>query len=426
MLKGVFYKKEILPLLLLISVSLPNSYIGTLLILIVFVFLNRNLIITIPIGLEKSLRLFFSMFIWMVFSFALHPASLQNLFWGIFTLSSFLITPLLLKRLCENVDIGKILKKYIVLEFGFYIIQYTLLVLNYRTINPFSATLAAGDFLSGTSIGNSHQIAVTMGLISLYYLPKVIDKSVTWAWFFLPLIMFLASSYVSAFIVFGITMIIYLVRNIYWELKKLRIKKKSFVLLTGIFLVALIFAISQFGNIQYGLNVINTVGGSNTPRKIIGLQKTFLELPSESSELIFTGTGLGTYSSRAALITGGEYLTPQPSFIPTTPSFYTKKYILPLWNRELTKRGSENSVANQPFVQFQSIFGEGGVIALLLFIAGFLVLLKGRVKDKSVFLLVVFALGIFFFDMWVEYPSFALFFWFLVYAEKKEVKKIEY
>ncbi len=128
------------------------------------------------------------------------------------------------------------------------------------------------------------------------------------------------------------------------------------------------------------------------------------------------GVGLGRYSSYAALVLTGEYLSDQPDYLPISASQETRQFILPYWNRRLLARDVwAHGVANQPFFTYMSLYAELGLLGLGLFITFWLVVLRdlhrfhrastepllGRLA-LGLFLFTFFLTYLFFFDNWFE------------------------
>ena len=152
-----------------------------------------------------------------------------------------------------------------------------------------------------------------------------------------------------------------------------------------------------------------------------------IKLIFNTYELLFSdpiitlfGVGGGNYSSRAAFMVSGEYLSYQPSFIPVTPSKFMLEYILTIWDRATytTMIGgtSGNSMVNEPFLEYCSIAGEAGLIGFILLIIVLLELVIFGLRFNNLLLLLggIYISLILFTNNWFSFPSFALMMWLVI------------
>ncbi|GEM_PF-4866104 len=133
---------------------------------------------------------------------------------------------------------------------------------------------------------------------------------------------------------------------------------------------------------------------------------------------LFFGVGPGQFSSRAALILTGEYLYPQPSYLPVSMTSETFQHIYPLWN-ERTIRQFGGSVLAMPTSSFQAIFTELGLVGIAFFGIVFhqAILYKGRstltvLKSQflnSVAIIAFLTMVQLTVELWLEYASFTVF-----------------
>jgi hypothetical protein len=178
-----------------------------------------------------------------------------------------------------------------------------------------------------------------------------------------------------------------------------------------------VFGFYQKNNLSYGARVIHLALSKAPPNRWIGLTRTFVEYPEQEPLKWPFGVGLGNYSSRAAFIVGGDYLRNHPWYIPITPSRYFKKYMSSLYSASsITLIGAlpSSSAINEPFVQYQTLFGEGGVIAIVLVFSAMLIhyraVLRQRNNIAAIFLL-FFIYGCFWVNNWISFPNFAILYW---------------
>ncbi len=88
-----------------------------------------------------------------------------------------------------------------------------------------------------------------------------------------------------------------------------------------------------------------------------------LEIMDDPTTLVF-GTGLGQFSSRAALITSNEYLSAKLPDMLVGKSKYFKQYVEPA--RELFAEYGEGSAISKPYCSVLSICVESGLVGSLL------------------------------------------------------------
>jgi len=160
------------------------------------------------------------------------------------------------------------------------------------------------------------------------------------------------------------------------------------------------------------------------PGKLIALEQTsrfFIEHPAK----IITGTGVGNFSSKLAFratsmkVTGGY------------PEKYTyinndfKSNHLDLYLYYFTSKDDYHSIANSPnstYDQLWSEYGLTGLVSFAVFYIGFFVKqLKWIAYGIPI---VLFMLGIFFFDYWFEQLSVVVFFELLLLLNIKEMNTI--
>jgi hypothetical protein len=321
---------------------------------------------------------------------------------------------------------------------------------NFSVLNPFSESIGVGDLFVGTIGKNSHLLAVknSFAFIIICSL-AVFTKKYKYVYLIIPALLgWLLPSAMHTVIVGVLVMVFFIFLKLInttaiFLLKKYVSKKQRFIVLGSVlvFFVFLSVAITQKGNIFYAYNLIQKMFEADETkmlRKIISYKNTLFELPKDRMFSPIVGVGFGSYSSRAALITSGEYLSYQPSFIPITPSEETRKYIIPLWNREITKIKYMDGVANQPFSTIQSIYAELGIIGLILFLLVFYKNIKmfnriSKIGDDylrgvsfAMFFYTFYLFFLFFLDNWFEYPRLMIPYWVVVGLLLKERERIFY
>lgn len=161
-----------------------------------------------------------------------------------------------------------------------------------------------------------------------------------------------------------------------------------------------------------------------TPGKIIGLKQTFAFFRAHPAKM-FTGVGVGNFSSKLAFratglkFTGGypkKYSYINPDFLRNHLDVYLSFF---------TRSAATHSLANSPFSvydQLLSEYGLSGLLALLIFYAGFFV------KDHRLLTygipLLLFLLFIFLIDYWFEQLSVIVFFELLMFLNIKESESL--
>lgn len=425
--------------LLLIFTNLANDYIGTIfgaVFLVGFVMkkaLHKGMSSECSVAAEykKQIIPLYIMVLVMVLSFFIFYSYLQNLAIGLFTLSAFFIFPFILNSNLDLKRLSRTFKFFILIEGVLFLYQYVEVAIRFGNWNVFSRIQSLGDFFVGTS-NNAHQISITFALISLFFLNQYFEKKNknSLLWFLISFIMFSLPSFTAAFIVYICMVIIILLLKI---IKKFSVRiKDSYAKNKGvrgkglglasplIFIVMTLIILFTFQKvIDYGISQIKqTYQNQMSSRKVVGIYNTIHYFSKESNIIPLIGVGIGNYSSRAGLICSGEYLTTEVSWLKPTPSEYTLKYITPLWNRVITRLGASDGTINQPFNQYQTLYGEGGLIGLSLFVYFLISLYRYKNKQcKGSYLhlsVIMFSVGIMLADNWLEYPNFAFMFWLLI------------
>lgn len=288
------------------------------------------------------------------------------------------------------------------------------------------SSMGAGDEVVGTLLTNSHLFAVKMLFQALFLaiaraygskdqlvvigLASALFGAILASALFITVLFFLGVS-IAAFILlrmksFDPGVAIYLQK----------LGRNIFLVLSLGFVTMLI---TQEENVGYIVDTIsNATKQSENYGKVNSTIKS-VELLFSEPEILLFGTGIGNYSSRAALLLSGEYLKRQPEGFPVSLSSYTNTIILPLWNRSIWGTEYSDGVLNQPFFTLQTVAVEGGLIGMLLLIIVFSRIVNDVIKKKYtdaiasmlkatvVSTLVVLPI-IFLSDNWHEYPSFML------------------
>ncbi|MGL1935250.1 MAG: hypothetical protein OCD01_09525 [Fibrobacterales bacterium] len=418
-------------LFLLLVSHLPNRYIGIALIII----FSLKAVSAHKFTFPKEIKDFYYKWLIVIFigtiSFFLHFSSPNNLFWSFFNLAPFVLVPLIIYKKGYNLSSFKLLntiKVFILIQFIFFFCQYMRFAIELRTINIFAVNSGMGDVLSGTLMGFSSPLTITMSFLSFYLIDIVYIKKQSQHKYYLLLsllMLFLPgmmSGIMAFFTAFSLSFILIAFK------KLLRLKTNKF-LLTILIVTSLAFVFLlafQSDNILYAINIMDLAIDKQAFIKI-KIVFQVIDLLKEDPYILLFGVGLGNFASRAAFMVSGEYLSYQPFFIPVTPSEFMDKYVLTIWDKSSNLKiigGSiGNSMVNEPFLQYVAIAGEFGLIGFLIILFAFLKILFISLKNENLLMLSVllFTAMIFFTNTWISYPTFAVVFW--IALKSSSIKK---
>jgi hypothetical protein len=421
---------------------LPNAFYSIFLLFLVFAL---RIAFSFKLSLPKSWKMI--EFFWtligliMMFSFFTHFSSFNNLFWGVICFLPIVLIPFLLpfrkyRYHQSSYRLINAVKLFTFVEIIVMIVQFVKLAFQFKTIDIFTATNgAAGDLITGT-VGFSSVISVTLGYISIvflnYYLNYKYKRDAIW--FLISFIGMILPAYTAGTFVYVLSFVLFLLGRFIVDIFKSGIINKRTGILIALLIVSIcIIVYSQMSNILYAQRIISFVF-FDPPNKIKAISSTF-EYSKENVWDIPLGVGFGNYSSRAAFITSGEYLANQPKFIPVTRSKYFEKYMFPLFNKEsqnkIISSSFGNSMINAPFNQFQTVYGEGGLISLsiLCILLAFVFKIKVPYSNNLHRLGLIYLILLMFCDNWLSYPSFCFIFWLLLldiytYVPMKQVRRV--
>ena len=105
------------------------------------------------------------------------------------------------------------------------------------------------------------------------------------------------------------------------------------------------------------------ISESGVSEKAVATYNTIFRLRQDEPLQPVLGLGPGQYSSRAALIRSGEYLSANVP-IPFYANRYTKAYILSLWD-SFFERHPQGGSTYFPFYSWLSVYGEMGIVGVL-------------------------------------------------------------
>lgn len=333
-------------------------------------------------NLTKILLIWFLVFLTsFFFNWYFTESNLNNLFWSIVTFGSvftFLFAILMMDL--SQTDIKKIITFCVVVTIIQIGLGYSQMVLKFSTFNPFGISAAAGDYFTGTFLryGYAHVAALKISLILIYVFVLWISNK-SWLRFIVLLTLvvgWIMPSALYSVLILSLSTILYFT---FFELiPRLRFLKfkTSILLLLILGVVGTIFFFStQARNTNYISNSIENIkrtalegDDSNiSAQKVHFIRKSLVEVPSQYPQTFIIGTGPGNYSSRAAWIVSGIYLTNHPSYIPITPSKVAKEYSIPFFEDIVNgARWGAGSIVHQPFSSWTAILIETGIPGLLL------------------------------------------------------------
>ena len=341
-----------------------------------------------------------------------------------FNFSPLIAVPLLLYKQHYNFSPDRLIssvKIFTIIQFCFMTIQYLNLAIQSGNLNIYSGNqVAPGDLITGTLLNFAPPLVVTFSFIFFLFFHSIfIQKKKNMKFLLLSGLMIMMPGMISGIGVLIITVITVTIILFIKHLFRLKVSKLNIKLLGMTILGVFSLYLMQLQNIIYGLQLIRIAIISQVYIKIKLIFNTYELLFSDPIITLF-GVGGGNYSSRAAFMVSGEYLSYQPSFIPVTPSKFMLEYILTIWDRATytTMIGgtSGNSMVNEPFLEYCSIAGEAGLIGFILLIIVLLELVIFGLRFNNLLLLLggIYISLILFTNNWFSFPSFALMMWLVI------------
>lgn len=317
----------------------------------------------------------------------------------------------LLNNLIINYQVHKIKQEQLIATIEFYffvniglsILQFFFLMIEYKTLNPFSSVLgtSAGDFVKGYFANSSiNMIVSSFAFLFFYYQKK-------WIWALCAILIMLLTAYMSGIIIFIGIFLVYLL-----FFSKTRLVRKLQILGLVIVAATIFYAVSK-SNIEYAAQVGSSVVEEIQPRKITSFEQTF-DLSFSSWENFLFGIGMGNFSSRLAFIAAGEYVTWYPKLLQRNPiNFYRNHF--QLWNYEILSIPFSDGTANQPFSVYNQFIGEYGLFGVgILFFFYFITIFRSSKNYPQVKLLLFLLAGFMLLDYWFEFFSVIIIFELLI------------
>lgn len=293
------------------------------------------------------------------------------------------------------------------------------------------SSMSAGDAAVGTLLTNSHlfvvkmlAMSVVLGVAAAY---RIRFWFATFGAFSALLGVFLGSALLATAlaVVTIVAVILFFPTKIIPRAFVPAVRSLRRLVVVGTMTLVVGMAYLQKGNFEYVQTTLMRAGDILSARevkdnsgKIVGARLSS-ELMASDAKVLMLGTGLGHYSSRAALILSGGYLASQPSWMPVSASRYTKDNILPLWNATVWSEQFRDGVMNQPFFGLQSFALEGGAIGLAILLLTYayvgIALLNTSVQDRygtailtTGVIMYVLLPALLLTDNWLEFPHAAI------------------
>lgn len=296
--------------------------------------------------------------------------------------------------------IKKLLNTFFLLNIVAIALQYLWACYQTSSLVPFMVSIpsfgmSTGDHLKGLFV-NSSVTMVVMGFYTIYYGVNK-NKKV-----FIAAIAMLLTTYMSGILMFFAVLALF-------AFFTFSFKNKIKVLIGFLVLFGLLKTFSPH-NLSYAEQIIFEKISSRTDpaRKVISYQQT-LENWVSSPKSFLVGEGAGKFSSRAAFITGGEYVDWFPNELVYKSQKFDENHF-ELWNNRILSIRYKDGTHNQPFSFYNQIIGEFGLTGLLLFALYLFYYIKKWNTLTYGKIILPFMLGVFIYDYWFDYFSIIIFF----------------
>jgi len=377
----------------------PSKALGAL---VPFIFLAGMLFYVQHLPIRHLIRytVFLMLYSWMggVYFLLYDDFSFGNFYFFLITGASLLILLYDFRGLITEHLIYKIVQFtsiIIVFEACFGLTQ---VVTGFSTTGTFDSN--TGDFVKGTiepsffsniGTGSNQMFAILMSI----FLLLVFIFSQNWSKKRTLLIGIVVLSFVMASVMHAIIFLIVAIflaiifKVIFGiNLKKLFVISRRWrvlmILFTVVFIIGILVSIFLPRNLAtidiYLKQTLNFSAESHSP-KTVATYLSIYNLPQDEPLQSFIGLGLGQYSSRAALIRSGEYLS-IGALLPTYVTPYLEAYILPLWRKFMEIYASGSTYF--PFYSWLSLYGETGWLGVLFVIGLLFVVARKILKHESV------------------------------------------
>jgi hypothetical protein len=305
-------------------------------------------------------------------------------------------------------EINKVLNGYAFINFCVVIIQAVLIIIQSNSLNPFSDSASHGDMIKGI-FSNSSANMIVMSFLAIYFFYQGNLKM-----FSISCFTFLMTGYMSGLVILlGALGLVFLLVE-----KRISIKLYSMGLVVLIILFYYLFSRENF-DYAYGY-IERLVTLKKVPYKIVSFKETAMFSVDSVLNLLF-GAGPGNFSSRAAFVVSGEYVSWWPKKLVYTHEIFEKNH-LGIWNHDFKNPWDNiNNAANQPFSVYNQLLGEYGFIGVLSFVILYLCYPIKYFMRLTYGKIILFAfLGFLLMDYWFEYLSIAIIFELLILVELKK------
>ena len=178
--------------------------------------------------------------------------------------------------------------------------------------------------------------------------------------------------------------------------------------------------LSKLNNPFFEYGKLKTFNLDSAAGKLISFKQTKNHLEKDWKNLLF-GSGIGTFSSRLAFITSG--IVNDSKILMAIPKYETQDFRdnhKAIFKYLMFLDDETHSITNLPFSWYNQLFGEYGLIGLILFCVAYLGYFIKRFKLLSFGKTLFIAILIFFlFDYWYERLSVTLIFELLMLLDLK-------
>jgi len=298
----------------------------------------------------------------------------------------------------SELSIEKILNITFKLNLIFVLFQFFSMCLEMQTAFPFSS-MSAGDNIKGI-FRNSSVNMIIMSFYTVYYAYRKKYKLLV-----LAIIVMVSTFYMSGLVLMSIILFLYT-----FFMFSLGNKFKVFI---GAVIIIFVFTKISPNNVGYVKHILT----DKITSKTVSFKQTLAHWTDHPINFVF-GAGGGKFSSRAAFITAGEYVSWYPKNIEYKSSAFKNNHFS-LWNNEILSKSFKDGTSNQPFSFYNKIIGEYGLFGMLLFVLFLFYYIKHYKILTYGKILLPLLLVYFLLDYWFEYFSVIIFFELFLFLDIK-------
>lgn len=269
----------------------------------------------------------------------------------------------------------------------------------------------SGDSFKGTVLAaNSHLFSIK----SLFVFVFLIYQKEKTRIIYLGIFFSFMSAVYSSFLMGLLLVLIVLISVELWNLRQEK-KTRIFIYLLLLTVFATIFWFTQSDNVRIisiAFSQIIQMDFSDALRfqKVLVFYESIKDILFSDFQTCITGTGIGRFSNRAAMILSGGYLDiGTASMVPISRSELTYEYIYLNWNPDIWSKFG-GSVMGLPTSSLQAVLIESGLLGSMVLIGLFLTIKKKitgnnmlirRGQKALLYSLLIICIS----DLWLEYPS---------------------